>query len=128
MISAPAADSTSDVALPVPHRPSKPVNGRAHRNPATSTVITSNSHDSSISATVRTPRISPSRTSVRCTATAKATQVMGMENHSRPIRSSRNFSPMIRNRAAPRNSRIQNTPVKPSDRASCTPAFHAVSK
>ncbi|MNX90892.1 hypothetical protein D3C86_1229580 [compost metagenome] len=90
--------------------------------------MTSSSQDSSIRATVRTPRIRPLRTSVNCTAVAKTRQVTGMENHSSPIRSSRNRRPMMRNRAAPRNSSSQKAPVKPSDRANCTPAFHAVSK
>ncbi len=127
-IRAAAADRTRAVALPVFHNPSSPVKGRAARNPATSTVMTSSSHDSSISATVRTPRISAPRTSVNCTATAKTRQVTGMENHSLPSSSLRKLRPMTRNRAAPRNSSSQKAPVKPSDSTSCTPAFHAVSK
>ncbi|MNU95003.1 hypothetical protein D3C71_850060 [compost metagenome] len=128
MIRAAAADSTRAVALPVFHNPSSPVKGRAARKPATRTVMTSSSQDSSIRATVRTPRIRPLRTSVSCTATAKTRQVTGMANHSSLIRSDRKLRPMMRNSAAPRNSSSQKAPVKPSDRTNCTPAFHAVSK
>ncbi|MNF17747.1 hypothetical protein D3C80_2214390 [compost metagenome] len=59
---------------------------------------------------------------------AKTRQVTGMANHSSRVRCSRKLRPMMRNRAAPRNSNSQKAPVKPRDRTSCTPAFHAVSK
>ena len=90
--------------------------------------MTNSSQDNSISATVRTPRIRPPRTSVSCTATAKTRQVTGIENHSSLNRSLRKLRPMTRNRAAPRNSSSQKAPVKPSASTSCTPAFQAVSK